>query len=249
MKKETTHNITISGGVINEYQLNPDGTLTITMEMHNDTTPTITAETNLTFVCIPTSKISISDSFMWYVPNEQEEIDLKKKILTILGNNENCFPDFFIPEDDAKVKLSGEPITSLGYGCASCDAWINSAEKDNAKLITISQYVMLLAYMLKALTEKEGWTKESAWYAICQDSEKLKSLNWEKTFGFKNFLTTGKKYISPDDLSTTTGCYMACGGINSYGWKYPIAQIIHDPRRDCSKKNASYNVYGFLAKQ
>lgn len=249
MKKETTYNITISGGTFNDFRVNNDGTVTITMEMHDSNTPpTVTSEAGPTFVCIPTSKISIANDFMWYVPTDVQEIELKKNILRILGDNENCFPDFFIPEDFEKVKLFGQPKTSLGYGSASCDTWINSAEQEGCTLITISQYTMLLAYMLKVLTENEMWKPEHAWYAICQDSEQLNSLDWEKTFGFKNFLTAGKKYLIPDDTRSTLGCYMASGGINDRDSKYPLARIIRDSRSDCGKKDAPYLIYGFLAK-
>lgn len=247
MKKQTTYTVTVSGGIYKDFKVNADGSVTVTMEMHEEEQPTVKSEAGLTFVRIPASTVSVADGFMWYVPENEKEITLKREILKVLGNNENNFPDFFIPEDSMKVKLFGQPLTYLGSGSASCDAWINSAEQVGHEIITISQYTMLLAYMLKVLTTNVGWENEQAWYAICQDSEQLNSLDWEGTFGFKKFLSTGKKYIAPDDVSRTLGCYIASGGINDQNWKYPIAEILYDSRSDCDKKNAPYKVYGFIA--
>lgn len=245
MKKQTNFKITISGGIYKDFKTNPDGSITISMEIHGDTQPIVVKESGITFVGIPIHTVTPLDDFMYYVPTTKDQIDLKKKIERVFA--EKSIADFFIPFDYTQVKLFNLSFGSLGYSTESCNSWIASAKKDGCNLLTFSQYIMLLAWMLKTLTEKENWDNQKAWIAIAENSELLNDLNWEKTFGFLNFLSGTKKLLLPDDPSSN-GCYMAGGGRNGNGWNYPLGQIIDDPRRDISFENHPYRCYGFICK-
>lgn len=246
MKKQRDYTVTVSGGIYKDFKVNDDGSVTITMEMHEETEPTVKTEAGLTFVGIPVHTVSEEDEFLFYVPSNQKEIELRDKILKVLQENNNRFHDFFIPEDYTKVKLYNNSILGLGYGSESCNTWISSVKQYNCTLLSYSQYIMLLAWMLKVLTEKVGWDNKKAWTAIACNSELLSEVDWKETFGIENFLTTAKKYLLPDDPEKDKGCYQAEGGLNGRDWNYPLGQVYHDSRRDCSKKNCPYLIYGFL---
>lgn len=246
MKKQTNFNITISGGIYKNFRVNSDGSVTVLMETHGYQPPAIKTESDITFTSVPITSITSDDDFLWYIPLKPSGHNLKERIREIL--KENTLKDFFIPEDYTKVKLFGQPIEALHYGSESCNTWINSAALQDCKIITYSQYVMLLAWMIKTLTEKEGWRPAKAWNAICENSEILSDLNWKRVFGFKSFLTGANKYLLPDDPINDKGCYIASGGVNGRDWNYPLARISKDGRRDCDKRNAPYLCYGFLCK-
>ncbi|MCR5146828.1 MAG: hypothetical protein K6B70_05745 [Clostridia bacterium] len=247
MKKQRDYKVTVSGGIYKDFKVNDDGSVTITMEMHEDETePAVKKEAGLTFVGIPVHTVCEEDDFLFYVPSNNNEIELRDRILKVLQENNNHFHDFFIPEDYSQVKLYNSPIHSHGYGSSSCNTWIGGAKQYNCTLLSFSQYIMLLAWMLKTLTEKVGWDNKKAWSAIACDSSVLTELDWKETFGIESFLTTVKKYLLPDDTEKQSGCYQAEGGLNGRDWKYPLGQVYYDSRRDCSKENCPYLIYGFL---
>lgn len=247
MKKQTDYNVTLSGGTYKNINIKPDGSVTILMEILGDAQPTVETKAGITFTCIPVSSITQKDDFMWYVPSSSDEIKFKERIENIFSKK-TVLEDFLIPVDYTEIKLFGDPIKALYYGSASCDTWIRNAEANSWKILRISQYISLLAWMIKILVEKEGWKHKKAWKAICENSELLLDLDWETIFGFKNFLTGANKYLLPDDPFKDKGCFMASGGLNDRDWNYPLAQITKDSRRDCNLKDASYSCYGFISK-
>lgn len=241
---KTNYTITISGGQIGDIQKNPNGTVTINVYCFDETKPKIETKAGLTFIRIPVHTLSIWDDFLIYTPQNEAESRFKDSVVKILSQNEKI-KNFYIPENHSDILFGNLRSCDLHYGNYSCNAWIKNAQDNNWDILKYSSYIMLLAWMLKTLIEKLGWTKTIAYEAICTNSELLQHSKWKEIFGFESLLTSGHRYLLPDD-SEDSGCFEAYGGINDSSWKYPLAKISHNHRRDCGKENAPYHAYGFV---
>lgn len=245
MEKITEYTLTITNvGNNTRIKTNEDGSITICMDMLNDDIPKVITTAGITFVRVNVESLTLHDDWLFYKPQTKEQQKFKETVEEILKNQ--TVKNFFIPKNYWKeVKFFNQPLNWTGVGSTSCNSWIHSAHKNEHEMLRYSQYIMLLAWMLKKMTETVCSLNE-AWEKICDDSISLTEINWESTFGFQSFMGS-KKFLLPDDPEDK-GCYIAEGGGHYYHYKEPLAKIHHDFRRDVSLENHPYVCYGLVCK-
>ncbi len=222
-----------------QIKTNEDGTISMSMTMLNDDTPHLKIEKGDDFIRINVEELHTYDDWLFYTPKTEKQKNFKARISEILekGNIKN----FFIPLDYCNLKFFNSSLKELHVGTNSCESWISSAKSHGSNMLTYSRYNLILAVMLKCLTEN-GYDANTSWSLICDDSRPLQDLDWVNIFGFKNFMGY-QKFLLPDDESDE-GCYMSYGGLEYYSYLEPLADIVHNRRRDVSLEDCPFLCYG-----
>lgn len=129
------------------------------------------------FPIVRASTLSLEDSFLKHEPQSIQQERLKTSI--IAGINEGL-KDYRRPAGDLSIDEEGNYIYKKGEKPAVGKSTIYGIEKlkefmpeKNSRMTTQREYDAFLGLLIKYLIEKEGYSIEKAWDAICDDSKEL----------------------------------------------------------------------------
>lgn len=177
-------------------------------------------------VLIEASKLSLDDEFMQHHPKSRRE----RKFRHLLGDViVKGIPDFWRPRMDPTLDREGniyfrggeKPAVGKFYHWWSANAQMFNS-KHKSRLGTKSEYIAFLGVLIKKLVA-EGWTKDEAWDAVCNDSKRLGHYLSPETLklsfgftgsmviaGFSDLANTRKILADDEDVDVfwiAGGCY------------------------------------------
>lgn len=192
------------------------------------------------FVLIEASKLSLNDAFMMHVPKTQRQAEFKIALIHGITKGYKDFwkpkidPSFNANQDGIRYEIGQRPAVGKGY------KWWKKAAKEfwperKSRLGTQNEYIAFLGVLIKKLVEAANWKIDEAWYAVCDDSEKL-GVYWNDLgaeFGLSNtgefeicgFGDLANTYKMVDSTDLMEGFFYAGGSCQCSGLTYPLAHI------------------------
>ena len=192
------------------------------------------------FIKIEASKLSLTEEFMMYEPRTQRQAEFKFALALGIVKG---YKDFWVPKFDPSFNFSktnicyvkgGKPAVGQSY------KWWKKVAKDfwperKSRLGTEYEYYAFLAILIKKLIREAGWDPADAWYAVCDDSEKLGVYfnDLEPAFGLSDTgtfeicglcdLANTYKMLDSEDLME--GFFYGGGSCECTGLTYPLAHV------------------------
>ena len=192
------------------------------------------------FVKIEASKLSLIEEFMMYIPRTARQVEFKTSLS--IGINKG-YKDIWVPILAPSFNASK---TNIHYVKGEKPAvgesykwWKRVAEnfwpERKSRLGTEYEYYAFLAILIKKLIGEAGWEPADAWYAVCDDSERL-GVYYDDIgpeFGMSNTgsleicglcdLALAYKMLDSEDLMQ--GFFYGGGCCETSGFTYPLASV------------------------
>lgn len=192
------------------------------------------------FIKIEASKLSLTDEFMMYEPRTQRQAEFKFALALGIVKG---YKDFWVSKIDPSFNssktgihyVSGEkPAVGQSY------KWWKKVAQDfwperKSRLGTEYEYYAFLAVLIKKLIKEAGWETADAWYAVCDDSEKLGvyfndlepafGLHDTGTFEICGLYDLGNVYKMLDSEDLMEGFFYGGGSCECTGLTYPLAHV------------------------
>lgn len=187
------------------------------------------------FPIVRASELSLEDAFLKHEPTTIRQTKLKLRL--IAGIKRGLLEDFRCPAMDPSLDEDGNLVYEVGKPPAvgkKIKFWVKKFKQfmpeKNSRIGTGYERAAFLGFLIKYLTEEEGYEVSEAWEAICDNTQKLKG--HEK----HDFEPTGSRKVGAFyDLTNTTKVvavgthrgYMECGSsyVDNSG-KYPMSNFM-----------------------
>ena len=192
------------------------------------------------FIRIEASKFSLNDTFMEYIPRTQKQAEFKIALCYGIVKGYKDFwiskiaPSFNADKDGIRYEFGKKPAVGKGY------KWWKKVAKEfwparKSRLGTELEYIAFLRVVIEKLVDVAGWKIEDAWYAVCDDSEKLGGYwnDLDPEFGLSDTgtfeicglydLVGAYKMLASDDV--VEGIFRAGGTSQCSDIMYPAAKI------------------------
>lgn len=179
------------------------------------------------------NSLDLNDNFLNYKPFHQWDKRLKDGIILAITSN---LPDFRMPIMDPSIDENGNifyekgnPVDTKKLAVWWEEALRNFMPEKNSRMANFLEWNIFLAYFIKYLIEKQGYTIEKAWHDVCfqklvladfwphpfikvdldglEDSGSNPIGNWYDLGNTQKFIT---------DTNSSSG--YSCVGVNHFTW-------------------------------
>src|SRR5574344_2572 len=183
------------------------------------------------FTMIPIETVTLDSKVFSYVPKGQEKFEAMSWMKRIIEKDN--VKNFEILDNYSDI----EEFDTRDFPHKSFLYWDDWTKRNNAKIGSIEQYLMFLAYCMNTLILKAGWTPEKAWDVFFDDTESVfgeshkERFELEKMIGVKNIVSIFDRFLASDDPDDN-GFYSADGGCNYEDEKYPVGAYFYEEKKD-----------------
>ena len=192
------------------------------------------------FIKIEASKLSLTDEFMMYEPRTVRQAEFKTSLAFGIIKG---YKDFWVSKIAPSFNSSKTGIcyvTGRKPAVGKSYKWWKQVAQNfwperKSRLGKEYEYYAFLAILIKKLIKEAGWEPADAWYAVCDDSEKLGvyfndigtefGLSDTGTFEICGLYDLANAFKMIDSEDVMEGFFYGGGSCECTGLTYPLAHV------------------------